>query len=46
MSNKPKSGSGARIQPTGHTYSGSFGSTPNATVRGRSTTPTEQKFGK
>lgn len=43
---KPTSGSGARIQPIGHTNSGRHGSTPNAKVRGGSTTPSEQKFGK
>lgn len=46
MPSKPKNGGGARITPTGHTYSGQFGSNPNARVKGRSTQPTEQKFGK
>lgn len=35
----------APIKKVGHTYSGVFGSEPNAKVRGRSTEPTEQTFG-
>jgi hypothetical protein len=40
----PKAGSGTRITPIGHTFSGKFGSEPNAKVRGRGTEPTEQSF--
>lgn len=36
----------APIKKVGHTYSNVFGSEPNAKVKGRSTEPTEQTFGK
>ena len=38
-----KTGS-APIKKVGHTFSGSFGSTPDAKVKGRGTEPTEQSF--
>jgi hypothetical protein len=36
----------ALIKKVGHTYSGVHGSNPNAKVKGVTTTPTEQTFGK
>jgi hypothetical protein len=42
---KPTKTGSVRISPVGHTYSGKFGSQPNAQPRGRSGKPTEQKFG-
>lgn len=42
---KSKTGN-APIKKVGHTTSGVFGSEPNAKVKGRSTMPTEQTFGK
>lgn len=39
-----KTGS-APIEKVGHTFSGVFGSEPNAKVRGRGTTPSPQTFG-
>lgn len=44
MAKLPKSGGGLKITPHGHTFSGHFGSEPNAKVRGRSEQPTEQSF--
>lgn len=35
----------APIQKVGHTYSGRFGSEPNAKERGRPSEPTPQTFG-
>lgn len=35
----------APITKVGHTYSGKFGSEPNAKERGRSSEPTPQTFG-
>jgi hypothetical protein len=34
----------APIKKVGHTFSGHFGSDPNAKVRGRGTEPSEQTF--
>jgi hypothetical protein len=42
---KSKTGS-APVEKVGHTYSGQFGSEPNAKTRGRSDKPTPQTFGK
>lgn len=41
---KPSKAGGVKITPVGHTFSGKFGSNPNAKVRGRSTTPTTQEW--
>lgn len=43
---EPSKAGGVTIKKVGHTYSGKFGSNPNAQVRGRSKEPTEQTFGK
>ena len=42
---KSKTGS-APIKKVGHTYSGTFGSEPNAKTKGTPVNPTDQTFGK
>lgn len=46
MIRKPSKPGNLKITPVGHTYSGRHGIDPNAKVRGGSSQPTQQTFGK